>query len=224
LDWSGNVGPAWKLTFQLEHSHHRGWQITNMRGWFEELCSTFASRSDRGDWSQEMDHGSSTAAMSKAGSILVFAMIAVACDRSPLWSFNREEVVLSWPQPQPGWITIEYGNPSCPPLERSTFGRRIVIPSTAYVCTSSPADEGWVHTTFIAIEADGRSLDVREKVHKRHSLSVSISSHPSKHQSPGETREEKRCTPSAEVFWYGSRSQITADSWAHYEQRHPECP
>jgi hypothetical protein len=36
LDWSGNVGPARKLTFQLEHSHHRGWQITNMRGSFEE--------------------------------------------------------------------------------------------------------------------------------------------------------------------------------------------
>jgi hypothetical protein len=167
---------------------------------------------------------SAKAPISKAGSILAFAMMTMACDRSPWWSYNNEEVVLSWPQPPPGWITIEYGRPGCPSLELGPFGRRIVIPSTGYACTSSPVDEGLVRRTFIAIDAGGLRLDVDQKVHNSYALGERISSRVPEGSTTGEAVEEKRCAPSAEVFWYGPTTDMTDDTWAAYKQRHPECP
>jgi hypothetical protein len=149
----------------------------------------------------------------------------MACDRSLPWSFNDEEVVLSWPQPPPGWITVEYGRPGCPPLELGPFGRRIVIPSTGYACTSSPMEYGWVRRTFIAIDPGGLRLDVREKVHNSRPLGERISTRVPEGSTSGKAREEKRCAPSAEEFWYGPTTGMTNDSWAAYRQRHPgECP
>ena len=134
----------------------------------------------------------------------------VACRPANL---SYEEIVLPAGVEPSRWITIEFGNPSCPPAGDLAH-RRIVVSADGYACTSTSAAPGWVSRSFSALASNGRRLDVSDRIHREHSI-ASLSSG---------NRGERTCKPDVLVFWYGDREKIGGDSAAAYRQRHPECP
>ena len=143
--------------------------------------------------------------------IAVIAGLLVGCE---LLLAPKEEVVLPV-ESRPGrWITIEFANPSCPPIDRG-MSRKFVVSASGYACTSSQMDRGWVHLVYSAYDSGGRRIDVADKIHQRHTFETLTSA----------TKDGIRgCRPEAWMFWYGDPDRMAGDSAGAYRQRHPECP
>jgi len=122
---------------------------------------------------------------------------------------------------EPRWITIEYSNPKCAPLEETSSGREFVIPESGYLCTSSAMYMGWHREKFYAVdERNSRTpIEVDKRILRPESFNVN---------EPSLDAGMPACKVTAEEFFFGSRDKLThenpimqdEDFLSHY---HPEC-
>jgi len=72
------------------------------------------------------------------------------------------------------WITIEYSNSKCAPLEETSSGREFVIPESGYLCTSSAMYMGWHREKFYAVdERNSRTpIEVDKRILRPESFNV----------------------------------------------------
>lgn len=58
------------------------------------------------------------------------------------------------------WVTIQYDEPTCPPLPTRKGFFVVSIPASGKLCTSTSRPEGWIYYEFYLVSANG----VREKI------------------------------------------------------------
>ena len=110
------------------------------------------------------------------------------------------------------WVTIEYGNPKCPPVAEGRLSRDIPIPADGYLCTSSPIYRQWAFYRYYLVDANGHRSQLL--VDKDISLESTLDLNP---LNPNcKVRE-------VESFWYGSKDQASGDAFAAIKKAHPEC-
>ena len=109
-----------------------------------------------------------------------------------------------------GWITIELGNPKCPPLKNRTR-REFIIPESGYVCTSTPRHEKWFYDWYYLVDENGKRTPlVKDKeIFQRTSIIFDYS--------------YQNCKVVADSFWYGSQDKIDNQNDVALQKHHPEC-
>lgn len=75
--------------------------------------------------------------------ILLGVLLCMACRMRPA---NVYEI----PEDFRGWVRIEFGIDGCPSLE-AEGDRRILIPTTGRLCTSSAIERGWARDEFYLV-------------------------------------------------------------------------
>ena len=65
-------------------------------------------------------------------------------------------VVWEFPHGYRGWVTVEYEQPSCPPLSSDGIRMVVVVAPTGRACTSSPIQDGWHLTRYEYVLPNGR--------------------------------------------------------------------
>lgn len=121
---------------------------------------------------------------------------------------------------EPRWITIEYENPNCPPLNKNAFGREVVIPESGFLCTSSSRHADWHRVRYLLVGPGNRRnpLGANERIHRRGSFNLRDSS-----SEPGKIL----CDVSGEEFFYGPINKLTNENPIRENKRflrlHPEC-
>jgi hypothetical protein len=143
--------------------------------------------------------------------VLLAGVLAGSCR---LACAPTEEIILPAEATPARWITIEFGNPSCPAIGQSSRWR-IVVPANGYACTSTPMYRDWRQQHFLAPDAKGRYVDVGDKVHQHHTIEG---------MSAQTKTGDRSCAPNAYFFWYGDAAKMAGDDAAAYRERHPECP
>lgn len=121
---------------------------------------------------------------------------------------------------QSRWITIEYDNPNCPPLNENDSGREVAIPRSGFLCTSSPRYMGWHRTEYYLVDESKRRIALRtpEFIHRREGFNLRyLSSVPG---DPG-------CDVSGEEFFYGPKERLTYENPIVKDEGflklHPSC-
>ena len=73
--------------------------------------------------------------------------------------FMRERgLIYEIPGGYKGWILVQFGDASCPPLQRKGVVRLVRIPATGRVCTSSVIPLGTGYAQFEYVYGDGRHV------------------------------------------------------------------
>jgi hypothetical protein len=101
---------------------------------------------------------------------------------------------------EPGWVTIEYSNPNCPPLEDGVLGRQFLIPKTRYLCTSTPMYEGRHRIKFFLVENHNQTPIREDEQIFRHGTSV--------WHEPSLDKELPDCDVEVEEFFYGPKEKL----------------
>jgi hypothetical protein len=118
------------------------------------------------------------------------------------------------------WVTIEYNNPTCPPLDESIFGRQFIIPESGFLCTSSPMYTGWHRTKYYLVDEKNNrtALQPDERIFRQESLYVNQPS-----LDPG----GPVCKVTADEFFYGPKDKLTYNNPIMQDESflklHPEC-
>src|SRR5436853_453864 len=101
----------------------------------------------------------------------------------------REQTVIIPAKLKSSWISIEYENPRCQKLDENQSSRKLIIPESGYLCTSS---EMWDvrHDDFYMVDMQGetKQVDADEQIHTRYTISP-----------------PEGCHLKAEEFWFGDR-------------------
>ena len=108
-----------------------------------------------------------------------------------------------------GWVAIEYDNPNCSSLKRSSLGQEYVIPESGYLCTSSPMEKGLTYQRYYLVDDKNKRtrLYLDKQIFVRESIFVKRGS----------------CKVTAETFWYGPKDKINNEKTDFIEKFHPEC-
>jgi|SRR5579864_1144169 len=73
--------------------------------------------------------------------------------------FMRERgLIYEIPGGYKGWVFVQFGDASCPPLQRKGVVRVVKIPPTGRVCTSSVVPVGTGYAQFEYVYGDGRHV------------------------------------------------------------------
>ncbi len=107
-----------------------------------------------------------------------------------------------------GWVIIELANPACPEIV-GRWHREFVVPSSAYLCTSTGPTQGLVYERYWLMDVDGRRTRIKigQDVHARSDTEFDFTN----------------CQLAASIFWYGKGEAITADVSSVIRKRNPEC-
>jgi hypothetical protein len=106
---------------------------------------------------------------------------------------------------EPGWVTIEYGNPRCPALVDGIFGREFLIPKSRYLCTSSQRYEGLHRAKYYLIDSNNNrtSLNESERIFKPESF----------FWKEGSLEQGlPDCNVTGDEFFYGPKDKLTYDN------------
>jgi hypothetical protein len=121
---------------------------------------------------------------------------------------------------QSRWITIEYDNPNCPPLNENDSGREVAIPGSGFLCTSSPRYMGWHRTKYYFVDESKRRTALRapEFIHRREGFILKYLS-----SVPG----DPACDVTGEEFFYGPKEKLTYENPIakdkDFLKLHPSC-
>src|SRR5882724_6039706 len=155
---------------------------------------------------------------SKRGFIRNLALLGLL---SPACGPLRLQTYLIPATMEPRWITIEYNNPNCPPLEKSIFGTNFVIPKSGFLCTSSPMYKGWHRTKYYLIDENNNRtlLQPDERILRQESFYVN---------DPSSDPSLPVCKVTADEFFYGPKEKLTYENPIMYDEDflnhyHPEC-
>ena len=113
-----------------------------------------------------------------------------------------------------GWVTIELGNPKCPPLSQGRGWREIAIPESGYLCTSTQMNTKRTYQSFYLVDANGKrtSLSTDKQIFKR----IRIFLDP--------LNPNPNCKDvAADAFWYGRQGKIDNQHDVALQKHHPEC-
>jgi len=112
---------------------------------------------------------------------------------------------------QEGWVTIEYANPKCPPLNKGRGWREYVIPESGYLCTSTQRNTEPMYQWFYLVDENGKRtrLATDEQIFQRTTIVLAAGN--------------PNCKVVADSFWYGKRERINNEQDVALEKRHPEC-
>jgi hypothetical protein len=73
--------------------------------------------------------------------------------------FMRERgLIYEIPGGYRGWIFVQFGDASCPPLQRRGVVRLVQVPPSGRICTSSGGPEGIGYVQFEYVYGDGRHV------------------------------------------------------------------
>ena len=110
-----------------------------------------------------------------------------------------------------GWVTIELGNPKCPPLRQGRGWRELVIPESGYLCTSNPRNEKLFYDWYYLIDENGKRTPLvkDQQIFQRRSIIFDYS--------------YQNCKVVADSFWYGRQDKIDNQDAVALKERHPEC-
>jgi len=112
-----------------------------------------------------------------------------------------------------GWVTIEYGNPTCPPL-KGRSRREYVIPKSGYFCTSTKRNTKWFYDWYYLVDENGKRTALVKDKQIFHRMSVFLDP---LNPNPG-------CkNVVADVFWYGRQDKIDNQDGVALQKQHPEC-
>jgi hypothetical protein len=147
---------------------------------------------------------------------LIFCVFCFqACD-----SF-RVETYLIPTKMKPQWITIEYKNPKCHPLKKSSFSQEFIIPESGFICTSDSQYEGWSYRRYFLVNEKGERtpLKIGEHIWREGTMYVN---------EPSLDEGQPQCNVTADEFFYGSKEDLTYENpimgdEIFLKEYHPEC-
>lgn len=146
--------------------------------------------------------------------LLLIGCLSVAC--GPL----RIHTCLIPAKIEPRWITIEYDNPKCTPLQENVFGREFVIPESGFLCTSSPIYRGWHREEYYSVDENNNltALQDDDRILKRQSFIIIQSS---------SNAGMNNCKVAGEEFFFGPKEKLTSENPIRKNEAflklHPEC-
>jgi hypothetical protein len=135
--------------------------------------------------------------------------------------FFRVETYLIPADMKPRWINIEYDNPKCPPLNGSKLSQEFVIPESGFICTSSPAYNGWFQRKFFLVDAKGKRTQLKEEGNIWQEGVISK-------DEPSLDEGQPRCKVSLTQFFYGTKDDPMGNNPIFQDEDflrdyHPEC-
>ena len=142
--------------------------------------------------------------------VIILTLICLGCATFYIWQPIHLQTYLLSTKIETKWITIEYDNPKCSPLEKKVLGREIEIPESGYVCTSSLMEMGWTYSKFYLVDNNKRvEITEDEQIFVRSALYIN----------------QGGCNVTAEIFLYESKNNSKAinERASFVEIYHPEC-
>jgi len=97
--------------------------------------------------------------------VAIIGVVLVACTAVLYFyffavrSFGRP-MVYEFPAGFKGWVSVKFGDSTCPPLGRRGKWLVVNVPSSGKVCTSTPHDDRWIHYRFEYVRPDGTLEDL----------------------------------------------------------------
>jgi len=113
-----------------------------------------------------------------------------------------------------GWVTIELGNPKCPPLKQGQGWREFVIPESGYLCTSTQRHTKYFYDWYYLVDENGQRTPLvkNRQIFQR----ISIFLDP--------LNPNPNCKDVvADAFWYGRQDKIDNQHDVALQKHHPEC-
>ena len=132
----------------------------------------------------------------------------------------RQETYLIPADMKPRWISIEYGNPKCPPLSGSDLSKEIAIPESGFLCTSNPRHNGPFQRRYFLVDTYGARTPLRigEQIRRESVLSK---------DEPSLEEGQPRCKVFLDQFFYGTRDDLKEGSSIFRDELflkyRPEC-
>ena len=109
-----------------------------------------------------------------------------------------------------GWVTIEYGNPKCPPLPRGS--RRVfAVSESSYFCTSTERNVRRFHDWYYLVDENGKRKRIYYEQQIFHRQSIFLDA------------GNPNCKAVADLFWYGKQENIDNQASVALRKHHPEC-
>jgi hypothetical protein len=120
--------------------------------------------------------------------MLIVGMSVLACKRVHTYELSSDT--------QPGWVTIEFENASCPAIRSTGVSRVISVPASRYVCFSDPIDHRLVASFYYQLGADGtrRRLAHEEEIWREGTFAFGFGEGP--------------CRMVGESFFFGPRTAL----------------
>jgi len=128
-----------------------------------------------------------------------------------VWKPVRVQTYLLPSTLKPGWVTIEYENPKCPPLREGRLWQEHVIPESGYLCTSSRRERGWFYRKYYLVQVNGERKPLIEGKDIFQESAIYLDA------------GNPDCKVIANSFWYGLKEQIDNQQHEVLKQHHPEC-
>ena len=114
-----------------------------------------------------------------------------------------------------GWVMIEEGHESCPPLPVGTLTTEVSIPASRAMCTSTVIYGGWVFVRYHLADSQGgrTQLKIGELIHRQTGFS---------------RNEGAPCHARGVQFYYGTKEELRqnpnyAPPPEYIAQYHPDC-
>jgi|SRR5579862_6037763 len=95
-----------------------------------------------------------------AGCVVGLCLIIVLLGFFSVRFMRERGLVYEIPGGYKGWIFVQFGDASCPPLQRKGEVRVVQIPSTGRVCTSSVIPVGTGYAQFEYVYPDGKRTNL----------------------------------------------------------------
>jgi hypothetical protein len=110
---------------------------------------------------------------------------------------------------RPGWVAVVMGDPRCSPLTEAST-RRFEIPSSGYLCTSTPLNSRWGVDRYLLTRAAGgeKRLTIGQEVSQEQVVQL----------------QWKQCEIKAIAFWYGAAGKVEGSPATAIEQNVKGCP
>ena len=122
---------------------------------------------------------------------------------------------------KPRWVSIEYGNAKCLPLEGDEMNPIFNIPKDGFLCTSSAPYTSFLQRKFVLVDDIGNVSLINKD--DRISMEGTLSK-----KEPSLDKGQADCNVVLDEFFYGSKDDLKSNNPIFQDEEflthyHPEC-